>query len=71
MGGKTNYVVHYRNIQLYLSLQIKLTKIHSVLKFEQSDWMKIYINFNTRKRNNAANNFEKSFFKLMINSVYC
>ena len=71
MGGKTNYVVHYRNIQLYLSLQIKLTKIHSVLKFEQSDWMKIYINFNTRKRKNAANNFEKSFFKLMINSVYC
>ena len=32
--------------------------------------MKIYINFNTEKRTNAANNFEKYFFKLMINSVY-
>ena len=24
---KTNYVIHYRNIQLYLSLAMKLTKI--------------------------------------------
>ena len=41
-----------------------------MLKLKQSDWMKIYINFNTEKRTNAANNFEKYFFKLMINSVY-
>ena len=32
--------------------------------------MKKYIDFNTEKRKNAANNFEKDFFKLMINSVY-
>ena len=70
LGNKTNYVVHYRNTQLYLSLGMKLTKIHRVLKFKQYDWMKKYIDFNTKKGMNAANDFEKDLFRLMINSVY-
>ena len=32
--------------------------------------MKKYIDFNTKKRMNASNDFEKDLFKLMINSVY-
>ena len=70
LGSKTNYVVYCGNLQLYLSLGMKLSKIHKVLKFKQSDWMKKYIDFNTEKRMNAANDFEKDFLKLMINSVY-
>ena len=49
---------------------MKLTKIHRVLKFKQSEWVKKHIDFNTKKRMNAADDFEKDFFKLMINSIY-
>ena len=59
LGNKTNYVVHYRNLQLYLSLGMKLTKIHGVLEFKQFDQMKKYIDFITEKR---MNDFEKYFF---------
>ena len=70
LGNKIKDILHYRILQLYLSLGIRLTKIHRVLKFKQSDWMKKYSDFNTKKRKNADNDLEKEFFKLIIDSVY-
>ena len=68
--NKKRYVVHYRTLQCYLNLGLKLIKIHRAIVFEQGPWLKQYIEFNTQKRKMARNNFEKNFFKLMNNSVF-
>ena len=41
---------------------MKLISIHRILKCKQSDWLKIYIDFNTGTRNNVVNSFKKFFF---------
>ena len=49
---------------------MRLKRVHRALQFNEKPWLKDYIDFNTEKRKNATNDFEKGFFKLMNNSVF-
>ena len=66
--------MHYKNLKLYERLGLQITKIHRGINFEESAWLKEYINVNTKLRIEAkqsGNDFEVKSFKLMNNSVFC
>ena len=70
LNDKVKYVVHHETLKVYESLGLKVTKIHRGITFEESAWLKPYIDLNTNLRAKATNDFEKDFFKLMNNSVF-
>ena len=70
LKDKKRYVVHIKALDRALNYGLKLKKVHRVIEFQQSRWMKAYIMLNTRLRKDAKNEFEKDFFKLMNNSVF-
>ena len=49
---------------------MKLIKIHRILSFEQSNWLKSYTDFNTDKRKKSPDEFNKGFYKLFNNCIY-
>ena len=70
LEDKDNYILHYRNLQLYLSLGLVLKQVHRVVAFKQKPIIKSYIEFNSRQRAAATNKFDQDYFKLMCNSLY-
>ena len=61
------YIVHYQNLQFYLSHGVRLVRIHRILQFRQSRWMEPYIRFNKEQRKWAKSSEEKNLFKLASN----
>ncbi|XP_054270714.1 uncharacterized protein LOC128991659 [Macrosteles quadrilineatus] len=67
---KREYVIHYRYLQQAIENGLRVTRIHRVIRFKQSAWLKPYVTMNTELRQRAANKFEVEMFKLMVNAVY-
>ena len=70
LKDKEKYICHARNLKFYLKHGLKLKKVHKVLQFQQSAWLKPYIDLNTQLRQEADNKFEEGFAKLMNNSFF-
>ena len=70
LGDKEEYILHYRNLKLYLSLGMKLKTIQAGILFFQAPIMKDYIDFNSKKRALSTNDYDKDFYKLLCNSLY-
>ena len=67
---KNKYVLHISTLKQALCHGLRLSKVYRVIEFNQSAWLKPYIDMNTNLRRMAKNDFEKNFFKLMNNSVF-
>ena len=65
---KKKYVLHISALKFYLQHGLRLKKVHRAISFKQANFLKPFIEFNTEKRKNANNDFEKDLFKLMNNS---
>lgn len=67
---KKNYVTHYLNLQMYLKMGMKISKVHRILSFSQSPWLRPYIELLHKKRITSKDEFSKEFYKKMINSFF-
>ena len=70
LNNKQNYIVHYKTLELYLQLGLRVTKCHRVLQFEQEAWLKPYIEFNIWKRQQATSKFDVNYYKTLNNACY-
>ena len=66
----TNYAIHYRNLKYLAELGVRIAKLHNTISYQQTTWMRPYLEFYNNKRKAATNNFQKDLFKLFNNSIF-
>ena len=67
---RENYICHYRALQFYLTMGMRLKKVHRAIQFRQKRYLEPYIRYNSERRAKARNGFEKDFYKLKNNSLF-
>ena len=58
------------NLEYYLKLGIKVTKVHRIFTFDEKAYLKEYIDLNTELRKQSKNDLEKDLLKLMNNAIF-
>ena len=66
LQDKKNMVLHAASLKQYLDLGLELQKIHAGVKFILEDYMRPFIELNTKMRTAAKNAFEKDFYLCQI-----
>ena len=69
-GEKKDYVVHYMNLQYYMSQGVKLVNVKRVIKFKQKPIAREMIQTTTKKRGEATSDIMTSFLKFFNNILY-
>lgn len=64
---KIHYKIHYMNLKQIIANGLKITKIHRVMKFKQSNYLQQYIEMNMKERAKTNHPFLINYFKLMNN----
>ena len=67
---RKKYLVHGLNLKFYLEQGMVLKKIHRIIGFRQAPFIKTYIDYCTHRRKIATTETEKTFWKLIVNSLY-
>ncbi|XP_074604049.1 uncharacterized protein LOC141857450 [Brevipalpus obovatus] len=67
---KKKYVVHYRTLKFYIEHGMKVEKCHRILSFREKAWIEPYVDLCTSRRQQATTNFQKDFWKLLVNSLF-
>ena len=64
------FLIHYRSMKFYVRHGMIVEKVHEIVSFRHSKWLEKYVIFHTQERNEAENDYEKDFYKLLKNALF-